>query len=187
MQLELKHIHERLAVTVVYVTHDQSEALTMSDRIAVFDRGAIRQLAEPQTLYEEPANSFVAEFIGENNRLAGRVVGLEGDECAVELDSGGLVRALAVNVAGVGSRTLLSLRPERVIINPDADHCPNRFPVRLEEMIYHGDHLRVRVRVCGRDDFMIKIPRAANGPPMTRGQALTIGWNPRDCRALDAP
>jgi len=187
MQLEVRHIHERLGVTVVYVTHDQSEALTMSDRIAVFDKGAIQQLAEPQTLYDEPANSFVAGFIGENNRLIGKVVSITGDECAVELEAGGLVYALAVNVDGVGTRTLLSLRPERVIVNPDADHCPNRFPACLEEIIYQGDHLRVRVSVCGRDDFTIKIPRSVNGSPMARGQTLTIGWNPRDCRALDAP
>ncbi|MBI2469557.1 MAG: ABC transporter ATP-binding protein [Candidatus Rokubacteria bacterium] len=187
MQLEIKHIHERLGVTAVYVTHDQSEALTMSDRIAVLNKGAIQQVADPQTLYEEPRSSFVAEFIGENNRLAGRAVSITGKECTVELDAGGLVQALAVNVVSVGSPTLLSLRPERVIISPDTGHCRNRFPARVEEIIYQGDHLRVRATVCGRDDFMIKIPRSADGPPIARGQTLTVGWNPRDCRALDAP
>src|SRR5206468_4782145 len=97
MQLEIKHIHERLGVTVVYVTHDQSEALTMSDRIAVFNDGVIQQLATPTELYERPVNSFVAQFIGENNTLQGRVIGINGSGCTVEVD-GARIEALAVNV-----------------------------------------------------------------------------------------
>jgi putative spermidine/putrescine transport system ATP-binding protein len=79
MQYEIKHIHENLGVTVVYVTHDQSEALTMSDRIAVFNDGVIQQLADPATLYERPNNAFVAQFIGENNQLHGKVAAIDGD------------------------------------------------------------------------------------------------------------
>jgi putative spermidine/putrescine transport system ATP-binding protein len=86
MQYEIKHLHERLGITVVYVTHDQGEALTMSDRVAVFNEGRIQQLAAPAQLYEAPANAFVARFIGENNRLQGRVRGLDGPHCAVEVD-----------------------------------------------------------------------------------------------------
>jgi putative spermidine/putrescine transport system ATP-binding protein len=96
------------------------------------------------------------------------------------------VRALAVNVGGVGSRTQLSLRPERVVLNPDGDRCPNRFPGRVEEIIYQGDHLRVRLHIAGRDDFMVKIARSLDGPPIARGQTVTVGWNPGDCRALNA-
>ncbi len=81
MQLEVKHIHEDLGLTVVYVTHDQSEALTMSDRIAVFNDGEIQQLAAPGDLYERPQNSFVAQFIGENNKLRGKVVAMNGSVC----------------------------------------------------------------------------------------------------------
>jgi len=73
MQYEIKHIHESLGVTVVYVTHDQAEALTMSDRIAVFNDGVIQQISSPEALYEEPDTSFVAQFIGENNKLNGEV------------------------------------------------------------------------------------------------------------------
>ena len=98
MQYEIKHIHEKLGVTIVYVTHDQSEALTMSNRIAVFNDGVIQQLASPSVLYEEPENRFVAQFIGENNRLHGRVRSVEGQHCHVELDGGGTVRALNVRV-----------------------------------------------------------------------------------------
>ena len=105
MQYEIKRIHDNLGVTVVYVTHDQSEALTMSDRIAVFNEGIIQQLATPQDLYERPESAFVAQFIGENNRLYGTVLELEGDDCTIRLDSGAIVHALRVNTfATTGAR-----------------------------------------------------------------------------------
>ena len=127
MQYEIKHIHENLGVTMVYVTHDQSEALTMSDRIAVFNDGVIQQLAPPDDLYERPDNAFVAQFIGENNTLSGTVKEINGDNCVVDVDGGGIVQALKVNVDGVGSRSTLSLRPERVEVNPEGGSLPNMF------------------------------------------------------------
>ena len=111
MQFEIRHIHERLGVTVVYVTHDQSEALTMSNRIAVFNDGVIQQLSTPEGLYEKPENAFVAQFIGENNRLLGSVSERHGDTCAVTTVEGEVVKALAVSCGGTGEATTLSLRP----------------------------------------------------------------------------
>ncbi|HHJ4328626.1 TPA: ABC transporter ATP-binding protein, partial [Klebsiella pneumoniae] len=96
MQMEIKHIHQRLGVTVVYVTHDQGEALTMSDRVAVFHQGEIQQIAPPRDLYEAPRNTFVAHFIGENNRIAGELVSRDGDQCVVRTAHGEQVQALAV-------------------------------------------------------------------------------------------
>ena len=125
MQYEIKHIHENLGVTVVYVTHDQSEALTMSNRIAVFNDGIVQQLAEPDELYEHPQNAFVAQFIGENNKLIGKVAEEKGTLCRVDLEGGGSVEALSVNTDGVGSQTTLSLRPERIFFQPEAGSCPN--------------------------------------------------------------
>jgi putative spermidine/putrescine transport system ATP-binding protein len=186
MQLEVKHIHESLGVTVVYVTHDQSEALTMSDRIAVFNDGAIQQLATPGELYERPQNSFVAQFIGENNKIPGRIVGMNGTGCQVEVAGGGTLEAIAVNIEGVGSSTMVSLRPERVRINPNRDNCPNVFPAKVEELIYLGDHIRARVSACGLKDFVIKIPNAEGGVDLEPGAAISIGWRKEDCRALDA-
>ena len=121
MQFEIKHIHERLGVTVVYVTHDQTEALTMSNRIAVFNDGIVQQLSTPSELYERPVNSFVAQFIGENNRLSGTIEAMDAKQIAtVKLDSGDVVKAQAVGTRRVGERTLLSIRPERVAINGKA-------------------------------------------------------------------
>ena len=185
MQLEIKHIHERLGVTVVYVTHDQSEALTMSDRVAVTNNGAIQQLDSPEHLYEAPQNAFVAHFIGENNRLTGRVTAIENGTCSVELEDGGSIRALAVKVDGTGALTTVSLRPERVRVGGEAETCPNRFDGEVRELIYLGDHTRMRLAVCGQEDFVVKVAHT-RGPPQARpGDRVPVGFTVEDCRALD--
>ena len=185
MQYEIKHLHESLGITVVYVTHDQDEALTMSDRVAVFNDGVIQQLAPPAALYEAPENAFVAQFIGENNRLLGRVRAIDGSYCDVEVE-GAMVKALAVNIAGQGAATTLSLRPERVVVTDGvAGDYPNRFPGRVEELIYHGDHIRTRVSLLGHDDFIIKVPNRAGHASLRPGDAVNIAWLAEDCRALD--
>ena len=186
VQIELKQLHQRLGTTFVYVTHDQSEALTMSNRIAVFNEGEVQQLATPEELYERPQNAFVAQFIGENNRFWGTVKGHEGNFCAVELDHGEQVQALAVNIDGAGGRTSLSLRPEAIFVEPAEGACDNLFPARIEELIYMGDHTRVRVDVLGNSDFVIKVPRGASGRTLEAGTTIRIGWRSEDCRALDA-
>jgi putative spermidine/putrescine transport system ATP-binding protein len=184
MQYEIKHIHENLGITVVYVTHDQSEALTMSDRIAVFNDGVIQQLAPPADLYERPDNAFVAQFIGENNRLDGKVTGIEGQHAAVTLSTGQVVQSLAVNCGGVGSRTMLSIRPERVIIG-DAS-VPNAMEGKVVELIYLGDHIRCRMEVADNSDFIVKIANSSAHAALTVGATTAIGWMTDDCRALDA-
>ena len=186
MQYEIKHIHENLGVTVVYVTHDQSEALTMSNRIAVFDDGVIQQLADPVTLYEKPENAFVAKFIGENNRLVGRVTKLGKDGTAeVHLDSGENVRALAVNVGKPGDATTLSVRPERCVLDGSGKSGAGFIPGRIEELIYLGDHVRCRMHVCGSDEFIVKVPNSSKKIDLAIGSTVRVGWRTEDCRALD--
>jgi putative spermidine/putrescine transport system ATP-binding protein len=185
MQYEIKHIHQSLGVTVVYVTHDQTEALTMSNRVAVFDDGVIQQLAPPDELYEKPENAFVAGFIGENNKIVGVVKEASNGECRVEVE-GGIVTANAVNIDGVGSKTQMSLRPERVFINPDDGQVANVFTANVLEQIYLGDHMRTRFRVCGQDDFIVKVPNSSSHVHLTPGDDVKIGWTAMDCRALDA-
>ncbi|WP_148254134.1 ABC transporter ATP-binding protein [Aidingimonas lacisalsi] len=191
MQYEIKRIHASLGVTMIYVTHDQSEALTMSDRIAVFNDGVVQQLADPQTLYESPANAFVAYFIGENNRLVGDVIERLGEQCKVRLDGGDTVLAKPVAVGGIGSRTTLSLRPERVTVlhgasDPRGDALDNRFSAKVQEVIYLGDHLRTRIAVCGNEEFIIKTPNAEGHYALRPGQEIEVGWASGDCHALDA-
>ena len=183
MQYEIRHLHERLGVTVVYVTHDQSEALTMSDRIAVFNDGKIQQLATPEDLYERPENAFVAQFIGENNRLFGTIRAIEGDIASVELENGATVRALPVSCGEAGARTQLSIRPERVVVGAAAEE--NLFEARILELIYHGDHIRCRMDVHGNQNFIVKVPNAGGVQPLSVGATAPVGWLAGDCRALD--
>ncbi|MEM9205651.1 MAG: ABC transporter ATP-binding protein [Pseudomonadota bacterium] len=184
MQYEIKHIHESLGVTVVYVTHDQAEALTMSDRIAVFNDGVIQQLSTPDELYERPENSFVAQFIGENNRLNGKIERRTDTTCEVKLETGETVEALAVNVEG-RDRTTLSIRPERIEINPPGETAGNHLTGRIEELIYLGDHIRTRMTVSGNPEFIVKVPNKAGHAVLKEGDTATIGWATEDCRALD--
>tara|TARA_B100002003_G_scaffold230011_1_gene239836 strand:+ start:1297 stop:2382 length:1086 start_codon:yes stop_codon:yes gene_type:complete len=183
MQFEIKHIHEQLGVTVVYVTHDQSEALTMSDRIAVFNDGRIQQLAPPPDLYERPENSFVAQFIGENNTLDATIAERQGEYVKVEFVDGSTGQALAVNCGGPGEKTRLSLRPERVSFAG-----PEEWGVagKVKELIYLGDHIRVRMEVLGNNDFVVKVPNASRHATLSVGETASLSWVAEDCRALDA-
>jgi putative spermidine/putrescine transport system ATP-binding protein len=187
MQFEIKHLHDRLGVTVVYVTHDQGEALTMSDRIAVFNDGRIQQLASPEDLYERPENRFVASFIGENNTLEGTVETMEGGICTVRLPTGEILDAVPVNVSRPGERTTVSIRPERVEFKPE--NIPagaHTIEAEVLEFIYMGDVFRTRMRVAGNDNFVMKCRNSLVQTKLTPGQKLRVGWAPEDCRALDA-
>ncbi len=186
MQFEIKHLHEELGITVVYVTHDQTEALTMSDRIAVFNDGRIQQLATPNQLYERPENSFVASFIGENNALPGVIETLEGDKAVVKLANGELIDATAVNIRERGQKTTVSIRPERVEFKSEM-MLPGAHSIEADvlEVIYMGDILRTRLRVAGSDDFIMKCRNTLAHTRLEPGQTIRIGWHPQDARALD--
>ena len=140
LQFEITNLAHDLGITVVYVTHDQTEALTMSDRVAVFDDGRIQQLAPPDKLYEEPENSFVAQFIGENNTLEGVVKEIKDGVALVQLDSGEIIEAKPINVTLAGERTRVSIRPERVEYNKERMR-EGAFTLKAEvlEFIYMGD------------------------------------------------
>jgi putative spermidine/putrescine transport system ATP-binding protein len=187
MQFEITNLAHEIGITVVYVTHDQTEALTMSDRVAVFNDGKIQQLAEPDTLYERPENSFVAQFIGENNTLQGKVQEINGKVATVVLDDGEIIDCTPVNVSQPGERTQVSIRPERVEYNRDR-LSPDAHTIHAEvlEFIYMGDIFRTRLRVAGKDDFIIKTRNAPDQRRLQPGEKIEIGWLPEDCRALDA-
>jgi putative spermidine/putrescine transport system ATP-binding protein len=184
MQYEIKHIHEKIGITVVYVTHDQNEALTMSNRIAVFNDGKIQQISSPDVLYEKPNSSFVAQFIGENNQLKGKVKSVNGENCIITTESGDDIHALKINVNNSGDASLVSLRPERVAIN-SSEKFENNFDAKVKELIYLGDHIRSRVEVCGNDQFIVKIPNSYMGAKLKEGVTVKLSWKASDSRALD--
>ena len=158
MQLEIKHIHQSLGVTFVFVTHDQGEALTMSDRIAVFNHGLIQQIDTPSALYETPANAFVANFIGENNAFEGVIERNDGSTADVMLPDGRRLQARSGDAGGPGAPVLLSIRPERVSLACADTPGDNRLPATVLEQIYLGDHVRLRMQVGECSTFTIKTP-----------------------------
>jgi putative spermidine/putrescine transport system ATP-binding protein len=186
MQYEIKHLHESLGITVVYVTHDQGEALTMSDRVAVFNDGRIQQLAPPDELYERPQNSFVAQFIGENNELPGTVESLNGAHCTVRLGNGELIDATPVNITSSGQQTLVSIRPERIEFKPEMMPAgAHMISAEVLEVVYMGDIFRTRMRVAGSDNFVMKSRNTIGQTKLKPGEQIKIGWHPEDARALD--
>lgn len=187
MQFEITHLAHNLGITTVYVTHDQTEALTMSDRVAVFEDGRIQQLAPPDELYEQPQNSFVAQFIGENNTLEGVVKEIKDGIALVQLDDGELIDCKPINVSQPGERTRVSIRPERVEFNKDRlKEGAHTLKAEVLEFIYMGDIFRTRLRVAGNDEFVVKTRNAPDQVRLQPGAHIDIGWLPEDCRALDA-
>jgi putative spermidine/putrescine transport system ATP-binding protein len=185
MQIEIKHLQKKLGITVVYVTHDQSEALTMSDRVAVFNDGVIQQIAAPDVLYEQPRNSFVANFIGENNNFSGEIESVEGDACTVALADGTRLAAKRIGIRGAGMPACVSLRPERLFFGDDAEPGANRMDAIVTETLYLGDHLRVIMTVAGHEGIMARTLRSPGTPVPQPGDRLPIWFRPEDGRALN--
>ena len=182
LQLEIRSIQRELGVTMVYVTHDQQEAMTLSDRIAVFNHGEIQQIASPETLYEEPAREFVARFVGDNNLLRGTVRSVAGETCTVDV-GGGLIEAFMVEPLAVGAPTVLAIRPERAVLSPSLEYT-NTVTAGVEDMVFQGDHWRVRVTAFDQPEFFVKIPNFIGQGGILPGDRVRIGWTVIDCRAL---
>ena len=183
LQFEIRRIHKELGVTILYVTHDQQEAMVMSDRVAVFRSGKIEQVATPVTLYEEPERAFVAQFIGENNLLRANVTAKDGDICTVETGAG-LIRAFDVKGCSVGDKVTLAIRPERVEVAPEVGRYANELTAEALDVVFIGDHLRVRLRLGERDDFIAKIPNIVGHGTVLPGDNVRIGWAVLDGRVL---
>ena len=178
MQFEIRRLHRELGVTMMYVTHDQSEALTLSDRVAVFRAGRIRQVAPPRQLYERPADGFVAGFVGENNRLPGLVLAADGEECRVRLDCGPTVAARTGPGIERGGRCAVAVRPERIAVAPvaAAELGADALPARLLEAIFQGDHVRLRLAL-GEAEVVSKRPAGGGALPEPGGPAA-LAWDP---------
>jgi len=184
MQLELKQLHQMIDVTIVYVTHDQSEALTMSDRVAVFHDGALVQIGTPDELYNEPADPFVAGFIGENNTLSGIVEDVVGDDCRVALGNGLSVTARAIGLDRAGQRAAVTVRPERIKLAAGAaGPDDNSVEATVDGWIYLGDHQRLFANLVNGQALAVKLgPESAVAP----GESIRLTWSPADCCAFPA-
>lgn len=182
MQYEIRSLHMELGVTVVYVTHDQTEALTMSDRIAVFAGGHIRQLADPRTLYEKPSDGFVASFVGESNRFDGHIVGRDGAAIIVETAGGATLRANPIDTAETGNAAVI-VRPENIVIGPKTAGLADVLTGRVEDVVYHGDHLQIHIAALGLD-VVAKQPAVGLAAPEI-GAEIAFGFETEHARAYD--
>ncbi|MBN3764140.1 ABC transporter ATP-binding protein [Burkholderia sp. Ac-20365] len=190
MQYEIMRLHRELSLTIVYVTHDQAEALTMSDRVAVFSDGRIQQAATPSELYENAQNAFVANFVGENNGLTGRVVNVSGDQATLALADGSIIRGRCESGLREGDDAMLALRPERAHI-PSAegtqiDADSNVVQARVEELVYCGDHHRVHLKLGSRDSIVVKVPNTQRHALPASGDMVEVAWRHDDCKILAA-
>jgi putative spermidine/putrescine transport system ATP-binding protein len=179
MQIELKELHRQLGVTFVYVTHDQSEALTMSDRVAVFNDGAIQQIDAVDRMYEAPANRFVAGFIGDSTMLRGTVRASDGERCGIVLTDGRVLTGINVNASAVGAAVQAGIRPERIALYRQApDERTNVLQARVASVIYFGDHLRLLCNVGeGQGNATVKVPLSVPSVPAV-GDAVWLEFPP---------
>ncbi|WP_133647060.1 ABC transporter ATP-binding protein [Paraburkholderia flava] len=189
MQIELKELHKTLGVTFVYVTHDQSEALTMSDRVAVFDAGRIQQIDRVDRLYESPANDIVANFVGDNNVFVGRLLTLDGERGEIGLPSGEILIGSVAGAPRVGDTVRACVRPERMsMIDPSAIAAKNEPALNVIRAhtagtLYFGDHVRVRYTLHDQETGFVKVP-LGNEPlaPDTARSELVLAFPARYLR-----
>jgi len=166
----------------VYVTHDQEEALTMSDRIAVMNRGTVEQLGTPEELYDRPATRFVADFIGTTNLLHGTVDSLDGDAAVIRLDSGDLCR-IGPSGRQVGQSVDLSLRPESVTIQTiDVGPPSGALTGTIQQAAYLGSAVQYQVVTTGGIAMTVLASKSATR--LDAGQAVALAWPPTEALVL---
>jgi spermidine/putrescine ABC transporter ATP-binding subunit len=183
MQLELKRIQRHLHVTVVYVTHDQEEALTMSDRVAVLRRGRIEQVGTPGELYEAPANPFVADFLGESNFIDGVVIRTAAPGRYLVRTGGGLeFVGLAADPVREGQPVTAAVRPEKLLATEEPSKGLNACKGTVEDVIYAGDATRYRVGVGADSALMVKVQNRLASRQYGPGDPVVLSWDPAETR-----
>lgn len=180
MQLEIKHLHESLGITMIYVTHDQAEALTMSDRIAVLNLGRIEQLGSPTDLYERPKNKFVADFIGETNLIVDTELTGEKDGMIEFTTSKGMKILTATQPAFSTKKVSIAIRPERVNFAKSPTDLLNTYEGVVQEVIYLGDTLKYRILADGKEELVVTEKNDLESNRYKRGDCVLLGWNDED-------
>ena len=183
MQLELKSLQEEVGITFVYVTHDQEEALTMSDRIAVMNEGKVQQLAGPTTLYETPANRFVAGFIGQTNVFSGTVEAADGDKVTLRSREG--LRVEAVAREGIspkeGEEVHAAVRPEKVRFGQSGD---NVCAAEVRQVVYLGASTQYIVELEGGGRLVLYQQNAHDAAGPSEGDGVSVAWDAQNCLVL---
>jgi spermidine/putrescine ABC transporter ATP-binding subunit len=182
LQLEMRRLHADLGITFIYVTHDQEEALTMSDRIAVMNGGLVAQVGRPEDLYDRPGSRFVASFLGESNFLPAIVRGVEDDVVVAECE-GAIVRALCPGRPATGEKVMLTTRPERIRFADGAfaSTAPqNRLSVTVTEAVFAGERCRYMLQARDGTAMVLKEPSSAAIRRRAVGERTEIAWSVAD-------
>ena len=187
MQYEISRLHGALGFTVIYVTHDQTEALTMSDRVAVFNEGVVQQCAAPATLYERPANAFVADFIGENNLIPGTIATVGETTVGVRVAGRETVTARHGDTTERGGACIVSVRPEKITIGARDRTADNRLRATFMVKHYVGDFVRYYYELPGGTEVTVKMLNDVTAPNPERGETSLLTWQTGDCFAFQPP
>jgi spermidine/putrescine ABC transporter ATP-binding subunit len=184
MQIEIKEIQRRLGMTVVYVTHDQEEAMNLSDRIAIMNRGRIEQVGTPSEVYQRPANAFVGRFLGEANLLQGRIERLDAEVATLKVGKHTL-RATARDAVAPGASVSLFVRPERVAIASAGNGKPdgNRIEGRIRRVSFLGNIVRYQVEVGSATQVIVDVQNSGR-PSLAVDSPISLGWTVEDCLVL---
>ena len=174
MQIELKQLQRRLGATVIYVTHDQEEALTMSDRVAVMNHGRLVQLGSPRLLYEQPADAFVADFIGEMNLLPGTVREISGNRCAAVVE-GGVALGTATRTMVPGEAVRLAVRPEHIVLSASGTPGPG-LRGRLAQIVFNGATTSMLVELPGGTTLRADVSTRSDFAVLQPGAQVTANW-----------
>jgi spermidine/putrescine transport system ATP-binding protein len=182
LQVELKALQRELGITFVFVTHDQEEALTMSDRIAVMNGGRVEQAGAPRELYEEPTTLFVADFLGVSNLITATADGADSDGCRLKVGE----RTLHARVGETGATgdVRAMIRPERVRVEPQGQDGANRIPGMVEHAVFLGSFEELRVRIVGGELLKAVIPNDGRQADHSQGAPVTLHLPPDDLRVL---
>jgi spermidine/putrescine ABC transporter ATP-binding subunit len=183
MKTEIRRLHRDLGITVVYVTHDQDEALTLSDRIVLMDRGRIVQVGRPDDLYERPSNTFVAGFIGEGTLIAGTVVATDGGGLALAPAAGGQVLPARAGAMRPGDAAKLLLRPEKTLVF-DPVRNEAGLPARIQDVVYVGESSRLTIRLDGGPEIAVKQSNRTGALTIEPGMPVRVAWDREDAVLL---
>ena len=179
MKVELKKLQAKVGTTFVYITHDQSEALVMSDHVAVMNRGVFEQIGTPQNLYNSPDTPFVAQFVGDNNSWSGRIRECQQETAVIETSDGRVFRTNLRQQMQPGDEVDLFLRPEAMLIQPDASLANlNRFEVIVKDLLFDGANSRLLANPLDADmELLIALPQTHQYDHIQKNDRIEIGWD----------
>jgi spermidine/putrescine transport system ATP-binding protein len=181
LQLELRNLQHEVGITFVYVTHDQEEALTMSDRIAVMDSGVVRQVADPTTLYELPHDRFVANFIGQTNMFSGRVESVEGERVTLRTSDDVKIEAIKQDEVEAGAEAHAAVRPEKVRFGSEGD---NVLSVEIRQVVYLGVSTQYIAERPGGGRILLYQQNVHDAVGPAEGDEVSVAWDAQNCLVI---